>query len=61
MEKALCLLEDNGCGLSDIGTGSKVLRDEPVTQIKQTVVIQSILGIVFVVLWSIMNVIKIHR
>ena len=57
----MCLLEDGGCGLADIGTGSKILREEPLTAIKYSVLVQSILGIVFVTLWSIMNVVKIHR
>ena len=56
----MCLLEDGGCGLADIGAGSKVLREQPISSIKNTAIVQCILGIIFVVIWSFMNVLKIH-
>ena len=61
MEKNLCLLENNGCGFAVIGTGSKVLRDQPVDDIKYTAIIQSVLALLFVLIWSALNVIKIHH
>lgn len=57
---ALCILTlSEGCGLSPLGAGSKVLhQNDTVNKYSQ---IQSWLGIAFVIVWGLLYVVKTHH
>lgn len=54
----MCVLPGSDCGVSHIGAGSKIL--EPDTEKNRLSRIQSIIGLAFVVLWGILNIVKTH-
>jgi hypothetical protein len=50
--------DTNGCGLSNIGAGSKVLVQNPSKNLMSQ--IQSWIGVAFVFIWGILHVVKSH-
>ena len=49
----LCILENNRCGLSFFGIGTKFIPENSFTKYENYIIYQSVAGVIFVFLWGI--------